>query len=286
MPKTWLARSKVSWSERLAEWVAAQGRDAFLDANVATIQYWLKEHGARIVINIGAFALSRLLAGDRYKNRYELGRIGGPSAKPSQRRQDVDALLGFSPDGRDHYFGAVAVGGTGVRFYGEYCLVLKPDAVKENIEFLDRNSYDLLDPPLDSEDSASVVGALRIAPTDLPIAIATKVMTSTLHNERLLTVGLVAELTLRDEDFIEAHLHRPGLETTRSFSKDDVEEVRQSPEEVTRHEHLCAQQRHGRIPTAAEYLWTTLRTEVERGLDEQGLSSRVVTTNGRGVRWR
>jgi hypothetical protein len=236
-------------------------------------------------VNAGAFALLRLLSGDRYKNRYELGRIGGPLEPPSPRRLQVDDLLGFNP-GSDYYFGAVAVGGTGVRFYGEYCLVLRPAASSAGVRFLDRNSYDLLDPPLDAEHAPTVVQALRVEWADLGTAITTKVLASIPRNERLVTVGLVAELTLRDEDFIEAHLHRPGPPHVRSFGVEDVEEVRQAPEDIAQLQHLHEQQQRGRIPTASELLWSSRRAEVEELLEEHDLPSRVVTTNGRGARWR
>jgi hypothetical protein len=286
--RNWHIEAAKTWSDRLAEWVAVQGgnRD-FLDANVATIKYWLTEHGMRVVVNAGSFALGRLLEGDRYKNRYELGRIGGAIAPPSARRLEVDGLLGFTPDGRDWYFGAVAVGGTGVRFYGEYCLVLKKDARSSSDQFLDRNSYDLKDPPLSNASDASiVVKALRTTWDDLPVTIATKVLSAVTQSERLLTVGIVSELTLRDEDFVEVHLHRPGCDGQRSFGIESIEEVRQSPDEVALHQHLLEQQMRGRMLTPAESEWCSRRAHVEELLDRARVPSRVVTTNGRGARWR
>jgi hypothetical protein len=285
----WPARSEKSWEQRLADWLEAQdGNRGFLKANVSTLKYWLNEHGIRIVVNAGAYALQRLLEGRRYKNRYELGRIGGDIAPPSQRRIDVDRLIGFEPDGRDWYFGAVAVGGTGVRFYGEYCLVLKRDSTQADTFFLDRNSYDLLDPPLQYEpDKAAVVRALRADWQQLPDVIALKVLPAIPRNERLVTVGLIAEFTLRDEDFIEVHLHRPDQPNgNRSFGIGDVEEVRLAPEEVAQLQYLMEQQRNGRMLTEAERVWCNRRAEVERLLDRTKTSSRVVTTEGRGTRWR
>src|SRR5262249_10088019 len=121
-------RRGSTWGDRLRDWLAQQttGKE-FLEANAAAIERWLGEHGCRIVVNAPAIALLAILNGDKYKNKYELARIGQASP-PSERRVVVDQLLGFVPDGRDWYFGAVAVGGAGVRFYGEYCLVLKKTA--------------------------------------------------------------------------------------------------------------------------------------------------------------
>jgi hypothetical protein len=287
--RNWQHDAGKTWSDRLADWVASQPGDrAFLEANITTLRYWLTEHGHRVVVNAGAFALERLLLGDHYKNRYELSRIGGSAAPPSPRRIKVDRLLGFQPDGAEWYFGAIAVGGTGVRFYGEYCLVLAPEVKDWPVQFLDRNSYDLLDPPLvDAPDAISVVKALKTTWQDLPETIAIKVLSSVTPAERLVTVGLVAEMTLRDEDFIEAHLHRPTRpDGTRSFGLASVEEVRQAPEEVAQHQHLQEQQANGRIPSAAELEWCSRRARVERLLDSFCLPSRVVTSNGRGARWR
>ena len=278
----------VSWSDRLASVLATA--PPFVKANAAMVDRWLVEHGARVVINIGADGLLAVLGGERYKNKYELKTLGGPERKPSPRRVSVDKMLGFMPDGRDWYFGAVALGGAGVRFYGEYCLVLR-DSVR-GTTLLDRNSYDLTDPPLDQ--ISDVVTALRGTWNDLPSIFKLKILPHLQDIERLVTVGVLSELVLHDEDFIEVHMQRlktaegTGAQTPveGGFDRTAIEEIRQAPEEVAQEEHLIRQFDRTRLPTSSELLWAARRSSVDRQLDTLRIPNRVVTTEGRGVRWR
>src|SRR5205807_859571 len=82
-----------------------------------------------------------------YKNGYDLGkfRLGSPppSSEP-KLRETVDAALplnGVHPE--DVYFGAVELFGSGIRFYGDVCLVIARDAIAAGTLVLDRNSFDL-----------------------------------------------------------------------------------------------------------------------------------------------
>ena len=116
--------STNSWATRVQNWLHSHSSDSFLDGNVQLVRQIMEhqESGLRMVVNISAHALLTFLAERRYKNLYEHPIIGTERKSPSPERIQVDAFLGFGPDAKDFYFGAVALGGTGVRFYGECCL--------------------------------------------------------------------------------------------------------------------------------------------------------------------
>ena len=148
---------KWTWAERLAhalgltsDWF--DGR--FAQANAAYVQ---ELAGAtadiarlHVVFNIGADALREFMVTDDYKNVYEHPVAEGKELSPSKKRRHVDRTVGLD-DPKNFYFCALSVGGTGMRFYGEYCVVLKsPDDAKSVKRVLDRNSYDFVTPPLSS----------------------------------------------------------------------------------------------------------------------------------------
>ncbi len=112
------------WSDRVDDWVEAANQFDFATGNRHVVQKAMAddESGLRVVINIGTRAILGLLPKGRYLNLYERPEIGGSRKAVSEERKRVDSSLGL--DGQHVYFGAVALGGVGVRFYGEYCMVL------------------------------------------------------------------------------------------------------------------------------------------------------------------
>jgi hypothetical protein len=48
----------------------------------------------------------------------------------------------------DISFGAIETSGTGIRFYGDMCLVLKPPPDMDQFLLIDRNSYDVTRNPI------------------------------------------------------------------------------------------------------------------------------------------
>ncbi len=117
-----------------------------------------RESGARMVVNISSVHIPAFCEASRgrekrpYKNGYDLGkfRLGSPppSSEPNLR-EIVDAALplnGARPE--DVYFGAVELFGSGIRFYGDVCLVIRKDVVAADTLVLDRNSFDLISAPL------------------------------------------------------------------------------------------------------------------------------------------
>jgi hypothetical protein len=232
-----------------------------------------------MVINISAHALLSFLAERRYRNLYEMPVIGGTRRQPSAERQRVDGLLGFGRHAGDYYFGAVALGGTGVRFYGEYCMALKTEDVGDDTTIFDRDSYDLLLPPLESQD-ASIADILRGTwGSDVVDMLTLKLLPELRDMNRLVTTGTVSEMILHDQEFVE--VHKRGAIEPRA-----IEEVRQSPDEVAIESRIMARQANGFAPTALEVLWLRRRDEVVAALEREGVQYRIVTLHGRGYQWR
>jgi hypothetical protein len=77
-----------------------------------------------------------------YKNGYDLGKyhVGEDSRQePPKTREIFDRALPLARgDASDVYFGAVEINGSGVRFYGDICLVLRPTAVPPDTVVLER----------------------------------------------------------------------------------------------------------------------------------------------------
>lgn len=277
--------STRSWAERLSALAQSEVyRGTFKAANLKIVPQILAadQPGLRAVINIGAQSLCAFLSDTHYRNAYERPRALGPEsaeARPSERRVAVDRLL-FGDDGNAYYYAAVSLGGVGCRFYGEFCLVLRPSLTR-NAGVFDRNSYDLTVPPLDAAGPReSLVRALRGNWTaDVISMLTVKVAPELPSGNRLTTPGQISDLVLRDEDFAEVHVKE-------KITKDSIEEVRKSPEESSVALELLEEYRSGEIPESAELVWAYNRNRAEEMLRELGIPTRSVAINGRGFRWR
>lgn len=275
--------STDSWHDRVELWLGNHDDDSFLKSNVALIRQIMEhpESGLRMVLNISASALLSFLAEGRYKNLYERPIIGGVARKASKEREKVDDLLGFDGHPEHYYFGAAALGGTGVRFYGEYCMALKAEEVDAETQILDRDSYDLVMSPLsDDSDTNQVASELKGKWLRDAIDMLTlKVLPELQGANRLVTTGTISEMILHDQDFVE--LHKKGEILTSS-----IEEVRQSPDEVAMETRVIARSNAGYPPTALEILWLERRDQVVQALEREGIHYRMVTLHGRGYQWR
>lgn len=283
--------SSSSWSDRRESWVRRASRGGpFATGNDNVVQEAVSddECGLRVVLNLGVHALLRLLPEGRYLNLYERPVIGGEPMSESVDRQTVDGLFGL--DGRDTYFAAVALGGAGVRFYGEYCLVLRLEEIDDDPQLCDRDSYDILLPPFPSggrlEAVRTIVGRWRADRHDM---VALKVLPEVTHLRNLVTAGTISELVLKDQEFIEVHLNprkdavdpQPG-----GFGSEGVMEVRQSPDEVAVATRIGQREQFGELLPAVEDEWLLRRECADRVIARAGLPARVVTTHGRGYQWK
>lgn len=251
--------------------------------------------GARMVVNISsahipAFCnLSRANDPKPYKNGYDLKRYRIGDSAPGlalKTRELVDRAL---PLGRGKpenvYFGAVELNGSGIRFYGDVCLVLKRDALRDDTAVLDRNSYDLVRPPISqiieqaapNQDRARKDQALQLKGSwkaDLGAMAAVKAFQVLVLRLRRSTTGQISEAVRDDEDYME--VLRIG-----SFRAADLQEARLSAAEAA-HDALTGQRLLSRpAPRLEALIWRHRRRIAEQDLRRSGVPVRIVTTSGR-----
>lgn len=263
------------WQARLEHYLL-KATNPFVGANVEAIQRCLSDEatGLRMVVNIGAASLLSFLRSKKYLNAYQAPLVGTPQAAVSDTRLEVDELLGLDPPS-GYYFGAIAAGGTGVRFYGEYCMVLRD--VPAQTQILDRNSYDLVRSPLNTLQNA--VGQLRGTWEQRVAMLTLKILPELAGARTVITLGTISDAILHDEEFAEVH-------RAASFAPADLEEVREPPEDETVATRIAQMYAEGVAPTVEEMLWYARRRAVTATLRREGIRSRVVVSSGRGNRWR
>lgn len=281
---------------------------AFLDANIESVRQVVEGldrggadpgagAGARMVVNISckhvpAFCeLSRSGDPKPYKNAYDLNRVA-----PERRWVDavIRAVTGIDPE--DVYFAATEISGTGVRFYGDFTLVLKHSVdpatgadAWSDVQLLDRDSYDLLFEPLRSRIETAALASGRsyedVAAEelealhgqwgrDLPDIVWGKVLPNLPVGRRRWTTGQIAAHVLEDEDYIEV------LRNT-SFAAGDVHEVRLGAPDAAAEADIADREANGEAPSIHELEWRQQRREAKRALAALGVPVRVVTTAGR-----
>jgi hypothetical protein len=267
------------WSERVELWVADNQDVGFSGGNEMIVRNVLKdpETGLRMVVNITAFSLLVVLATNQYLNLYDRPRIGGAAPEPSDARKWVDKTLDL---GETTYFGAVALGGAGVRYYGEYCMVLQLDQVADTTQLFDRDSYDILAEPLVALPlTAARIDALRGRwGSDRVDMAVRRVLPELGHDIRLATSGTISDAVLRDQEFIEVHLDG-------SFEPRAIEEIRESPDETTIEMSLRGRPDRGIALNQTEQEWLVRREIVIEMLAVLGIPHRIVTLHGRGYQW-
>jgi hypothetical protein len=263
------------WKDRLQSWLGTMTSE-FASANAKSIERMLADPktSVRVVINIRPDAIITFLHEGRYRNIYQLPEIGAKG--PDQNRLDADAKVGTGPG---HYFGAAAMGGVGIRYYGEYCVVLKADFADGNTQVFDRDSYDVLFPPLDQLSNHHIDCLKGSWDADIASMIMLRVMPELNHQRQIVTSGTVIELVLKDQEFIEVHL-------TKDIRPDDVDQVVESPETAAMEARILERQRNALPNRMHELEWVRRRAEVVRRLELHGIRHRVVTQHGRGFQWR
>jgi hypothetical protein len=279
--------SDREWAKRVVTWVAARKESdphSFLDGNLTLVRQVLShpQTGLRMVINIGPDALLNFLATNDYKNIYAHPVIGGERKEPTDERIRVDALLELH-NPSEFYFGAVALGGTGVRYYGAFCMVLKRDRVPGGTRIFDRDSYDLLVEPLSGWSQnrmKQIVSSLKGTWDEHAIEmLIMKMLPKLPASQHLITAGTVSELVMTDQEFVEVHLQN-------EIVPKDLEEVREAPDESAVETTILNRKRNGRSPTAVEIRWVDQRHRVLQALAKRGIPNRVVTLHGAGYQWR
>lgn len=293
------------WTRALLEPKDAE-RGSYVEANrAATISAVIAPDnpvvhpgaGARMVVNMAAPHVPALCrAVDQgesapYKNCYDLAalRVGQAAPEsPSDRRLMVDAALPLPP-GRsagEVYFGAVELTGCGIRFYGDICLVLKPDAVAGDTVLLDRNSWDVAFAPVAGTVTARPQHLQHAARAevlrswsgtwrdDLGAMAARQVRTKLGDGLRRWTTGAMAEALRSDEDYME--VLRLG-----SFGTAQLQEARVAASDAAFDALVGDRLRRGPTPSLSSLLWRHRRARAEQALQRHRVPVRVVTTSGR-----
>jgi len=258
-----------SWADRRDTILGANSQNRFASANIAKLAEIIAnpQAGARMVVNIGAWSLRSFLRSGKYLNMYELAVIGGNGVDTT--RGKVDQLLGFGHNANEFYFGAVALETAGVRFYGEYCMVLKG---APNSRIFDRDSYELVFSPLDEcsdEDRAELSRALRGKwDTDLAAIAALKCRDLFDDPGRLVTEGRLRDALLCGEEFIEVHRHG-------TFTPSDLDEVCVADVDMAMEGQIASSYERGILPRPEDIAWIHRRVLADEALAEKNLRCRV-----------
>ncbi|MBL6653367.1 MAG: hypothetical protein ISP49_17350 [Reyranella sp.] len=254
--------------------------------------------GARIVFNISSAhfpaVLGRPEEPGRYRNRYDIAAkltIGSSAPAPLKDptlRELVDSVVASlirRKTGRRLYYGAVELNGSGVRYFGDICMVLRPAEGDACTLVLERNSYDLARSPIKERieksskrwKSAARGEAKKLKgswPTDVPDMVACKILDGSPPSERRLTTGSISSGVLADEDYVE--VIRVG-----SFGPSKLEEARVSAADAGAEARIADRISQGPSPSLVEMMWRHRRRACERLASAHGISTRVVLSLGR-----
>lgn len=260
-----------------------------------------RDAGARVAFNISSAHIPGFAAnknGSSYKNRYDVSgaRIGDnplPSGPGSRERIDqllakrVGKMQGRHVEPETLYYGAVELNGAGVRYYGDVSLILLPHAnsAKDKRLVLDRNSFDLISPPLSArtcpngkwDEAAAAKELADLAgewSADLVDMAVGKILGGGANRERRITVGAISEGVLADEDYIE-------VIRTSSFDVTGLGEARISAADAAVDGMIADRLRRGPRPNWAELMWRHRRRKADQALRSEGIVTRVVISAGR-----
>lgn len=245
--------------------------------------------GARMVFNISSAhvpGFARPSGG--YRNRYT--RIGGVSPSVVDPRRHIDDVLAGRTGAAgpsDLHYGAVELNGPGIRFYGDICLVLSEDAMADDTPVLDRNSFDMLAAPLRARchrngtwDAALAVGVLdEIAGNwsqDLAAMAVCKVLGGAADIDRRMTVGMISQGVLDDEDYLE-------VIRISSFNVSNLAEARTAAADAAVDGRVADRMRRGPLPSWPEMLWRHRRRRADQALQAHGVVTRLVIGAGRAL---
>jgi hypothetical protein len=298
-----LAAEKQPWAERLRRLLNLiarrfKGEPGVHHANHDTVRrallgmgpdnaYRHHDAGARMAVNLSSANVPEFCR-HGYKNTYDLqASLGAAAPRISERRERVDMALPIELcKRRDVYFGAVELGGAGMRYYGDICLVLKAEAVAASTVVLDRNSFDV--------DRAPAVDRIRALPQaqqdgaraallrswsgvwarDLAAMTTIRMHSAGATGTRRWTTGHVGRALVDDEDYLEVLKHG-------SFGVDDIQEARLFAADAALDAYVTSRVLNGPMPRLEALIWRRRRVAAEVALRAAGIPVRVVTHLGR-----
>ncbi|MGA2650963.1 MAG: hypothetical protein ABSF28_10585 [Terracidiphilus sp.] len=259
------------------------------------------QSGMRVVCNISSAHIAAVLTGESrkdpkpYKNRYDLASqrkdpqaVGARVPTPQSLREKIDSVLASltsTSDGKEFYYAAIELNGSGIRYFGDLCMVLKPEETDPNTLVLFKNSYDLSRSPIREEvfvngsiDMAKAIDKAKelqgVWPDDVIEMAACKLLDGANPTERRITSGTVSAGVLFDEDYLE-------VIRLESFGASSLEEIRLSAQDVAVEGRVAERLRSGPAPSFAELQWRHRRRGAERIATQVRVSTRVVATAGR-----
>lgn len=132
----------IDLAERHAASLSRAYANVRIDAAVLRPFESLLASNARVTINSSFAGLAGFLRDGVFLNIHELVRQGkAPAGEAYRLRQDVERRLGFNVAGKKIVYGSLNTGNCGCRFFGDYCIVLRTDAVRNRVSFLQENSF-------------------------------------------------------------------------------------------------------------------------------------------------
>ena len=292
----------------------------YLDANIASVEQLIRGigpddtepsdgAGACIVVNIAAEHVPSFcelsINNDKrpYLNAYQLRRVSAKRAIVDDAIVAACKAHGSVLNKQEICFAAVETNGTGIRFFGDMCLVLKyrPDwaslqpmlgirlrSAAQELRVLERNSYDVTRAPVAAE--VGKAEAMGLSPEDaraegianwvgsweedlIPM-LCRRLLQELPSTERRWTSGQIARAVLDDEDYCEVLF-------PQSFGAADLAEVRITAGDVAAEADITSRERSGEAPDAHEIVWRDQRRAARRALLRMGIPMRVVATNAR-----
>ncbi|MEU1973178.1 hypothetical protein ABZ477_16100 [Microbacterium sp. NPDC019599] len=192
------------------------------------------DSGVRVVVNVAAVHVPSVLK-DGYKNRYDLNKAPIVGSR-QDKRLDVDtavaAIDGVTPAGL--YYAAMELNGAGMRFYGDFGMVLKTERIDEDQLVLFMNSFDIEREPLrgrvngDPERRAEAAREIAGGWRDRAEMVWQKLRDNGgIPQARLISSAAVSHGVLDDEDYLEVPL-------SGSFGSGNVDHVRTAAPDAAR----------------------------------------------------
>jgi len=255
--------------------------------------------GVRAVVNIPSVHVPSFCQRSKsnqqpaYLNSYDLGRaeirVGEPPpAYHWKTREIVDNALVrvHGHEMNEVYFAAAELNGTGVRFYGDICLVLKPECSLTATHIIDRNSYDVMRAPfrdaVEQFTEARRQAARRWILTtlsgkgidDLKTVGAIKVLVNMGERDRRFSTGQISSGVLEDEDYIE-------ILKIGSFTTVEIETARLSASEIALEGHVEQRFRTKPVASHVSRQWLRDRRKATRSLEDEGIEISIAASPGR-----
>ena len=303
----------ASWNARLEQLInrlvrSNKGGREYLIANVKAVQQVMQgsgpdrraadaRAGARVVVNLSSVHIPAFCEAQKkgdpkpYKNTYDIEQMAcnkNNVAPPSERRKLVDSALPlpFNQAPSDTYFGTIELNGSGIRFYGDVCLVLKFDHINPDTIVLDRNSYEVMRAPASdgvnslpcSQQSNARSAILRrwsgIFKRDIGTIVTIKTIDGYGAIQRRLTTGQISNAARDDEDYVE-------VLKFGSFSPNDLQEARIAAEEAAHDALITTRFPVKPAPRLEQLIWRDRREHAERALRACDVRVKIVTSGGR-----